>query len=386
MLVYYFGSKAELIIKHQMLKLHKNNQFGYSVNIIPKEESNYLLDHCKPVLYTSSGDFPTYDEEMYQTMTQDHHRNRLYKNEIKHQVKNKIVVDIGTGAHANWALYAAQCGAARVYAIELIEDAYLQAKTEIGNSRYADRIILLKGLSTEVDLPEKADICISEILGCPASSEAVIAVLKDAQKRFLKSDARFIIDRCVTQIAVCSLGEDFKNNLGICETDLKYLDRAFNFIGKPFDIRVVIGNFPSSWIVSSSVEMENINFNEDLSKSNSISNSILINQDAKIDGFVCWIQLFGSVKHGQALDTLKIPTNWLPVFIPVFYPGLDVKKGDVIKYNIDIFLKSGEINPDYYFYGDVSRKGRLITEFEFMSAYVSEQFRENEFYKTLFPE
>ena len=366
-----------------MIKLHKNKQLEYSINIVPKEISKSHLENSKPVLYTSSGDFSAYDDEMYDFMTNDLHRNQLYEAEINEQVEGKVVLDIGTGAHANWALCAAECGAKKVYAIESIDEAYHKAKQRIANSQYVDKIILINGLSTKVELPEKVDVCISEILGCPASSEAVISVLSDAEHRFLKDDAKFIIDRCVSKIAVCMLGEEFKSNLGICETDIKYLDRIFTISGRPFDVRVVIENFPRDWKVSSDAIMEDIQFNKSLQVSNSVSISVRIFKDSKIDGMISWIEIFGTKKN-RVLDTLEKHTNWMPVFFPVFSPQQVVRKGDIVNFQIDTYLESGGINPDYHFYGNISRADATVTEFEFTSSYISENFRANPFYKTLF--
>ena len=74
-----------------------------------------------------------------------------------------------------------------MYAIERNEDAYRRANDLINNLGLTDRIILIHGDATQVQLPERVDVCVSEILGTIGSSEGVVSLLNDA-RRFLKDD------------------------------------------------------------------------------------------------------------------------------------------------------------------------------------------------------
>jgi hypothetical protein len=56
----------------------------------------------------------------------------------------------------------------------------------------ADRITLIEGWSTRVDLPEKADVLVSEMVGNEPLTENLLEITHDAIKRFLKPDARLI--------------------------------------------------------------------------------------------------------------------------------------------------------------------------------------------------
>ncbi|MEO8591931.1 MAG: 50S ribosomal protein L11 methyltransferase [Candidatus Solibacter sp.] len=101
-----------------------------------------------------------------------------------------VVVDVGTGTGV-LAIAAARAGARRVYAIEASSIGQV-AELMFEANGVADRITLLAGRSTHVDLPEKADVLISETIGNEPLSEQVLETFLDARIRYLKPGARFI--------------------------------------------------------------------------------------------------------------------------------------------------------------------------------------------------
>ena len=161
----------------------------------------------RPELWPSIGEYSLYDELMYYAMTHDEVRNQSYRVAIDRFVKGKTVLDIGTGADAILARFCIEAGAKRVYAIEMLDDSYNRARNLIASLGLNDRIILIHGDSTEVELPEKVDVCVSELLGMIGSSEGVAAILNNA-RRFLKDDGVMIPQRSTTKIAAVSLPEE----------------------------------------------------------------------------------------------------------------------------------------------------------------------------------
>jgi hypothetical protein len=89
------------------------------------------------------------------------------------------------------AVAAAQAGAKHVYAIEASGIAEMAQQVFEMNS-VADRITLIRGWSTEVSVPERATVLVSEIIGNDPLDEDVIGVTLDARKRLLQPDARLI--------------------------------------------------------------------------------------------------------------------------------------------------------------------------------------------------
>lgn len=101
-----------------------------------------------------------------------------------------VVLDIGTGTGV-LALAAARAGAKHVYAVEAsavgdVAEAIFEA------NGMADRITLLRGWSTRISLPERADVLVSEIIGNEPLGENVLEVTRDARRRLLKPGARMV--------------------------------------------------------------------------------------------------------------------------------------------------------------------------------------------------
>ena len=101
-----------------------------------------------------------------------------------------VVVDLGTGTGL-LAFFACQAGAARVFAIE--EGTIINVARELALlNRLAGRIEFFEDRSYDVELPERADVLITETLWNFGIGEGMIGFLNDARRRFLKPGARVI--------------------------------------------------------------------------------------------------------------------------------------------------------------------------------------------------
>src|SRR5512140_1774462 len=124
-------------------------------------------------------------------MLDDRDRTDLFLAGIRAVVKpGDVVLDIGTGTGV-LAIAAAKAGASRVYAIETtrIADA---AEAVVRANGLADRVTIVRGWSTQVELPERADVLVTEMIGHEPFSEDALLVSWDAKKRLLKDDARML--------------------------------------------------------------------------------------------------------------------------------------------------------------------------------------------------
>ncbi len=124
-------------------------------------------------------------------MLNDRARTASFQQAIRETVTpDDIVVDIGTGTGV-LAITAAKAGARHVYAIEGGSIGPLARQNFVVN-RLADRITLIEGRSTHIELPEKADVLVSEIIGNDPLDEAILETTADAVQRHMTSDARLI--------------------------------------------------------------------------------------------------------------------------------------------------------------------------------------------------
>jgi protein arginine N-methyltransferase 1 len=103
-----------------------------------------------------------------------------------------VVLEIGTGTGV-LAVAAARAGARRVYAVEASAIADV-AQATFERNGVADRVTLIRGWSTGIELPERADVLVSEIIGDDPFGESVIEVTQDARERLLKDNPRLVPD------------------------------------------------------------------------------------------------------------------------------------------------------------------------------------------------
>ncbi|XP_052310762.1 probable histone-arginine methyltransferase 1.4 isoform X2 [Populus trichocarpa] len=96
----------------------------------------------------------------------------------------RVVVDVGAGSGI-LSFFAAQAGAKHVYAVEASEMADYARKLIAGNPSLGEKITVIKGKVEEVELPEKADILISEPMGTLLVNERMLESYVIARDRFL---------------------------------------------------------------------------------------------------------------------------------------------------------------------------------------------------------
>eukprot|EP00957_Ditylum_brightwellii_P099104 7548157-Ditylum_brightwellii.AAC.1 len=100
--------------------------------------------------------------------------------------ESQVVLDLGTGPFAFFAILAAQAGAGKVYAIEASKEAAKSARVAVKQAGFEDVIEIVEGFSTEITLPQKVDFAVAEIIGSVATEEGAYGTILDAHNRFLK--------------------------------------------------------------------------------------------------------------------------------------------------------------------------------------------------------
>jgi precorrin-6B methylase 2 len=104
-----------------------------------------------------------------------------------------VVVEVGTGTGV-LAMAAARAGAERVYAIEAGAIADL-AEENVAANGFADVIRVLRGWSTTLELPQRADVLITETIGSDPLDERIVEIVLDARRRLLRPGARIVPTR-----------------------------------------------------------------------------------------------------------------------------------------------------------------------------------------------
>jgi protein arginine N-methyltransferase 7 len=97
-----------------------------------------------------------------------------------------VVVDMGTGSGV-LAMLAARAGAKKVYAIEIDRSNIATLNAVFRANALEDRIVLIHGDVCKVDLPEKVDVIIGEMIATALIEELQVPAMNN-MLRFAKRD------------------------------------------------------------------------------------------------------------------------------------------------------------------------------------------------------
>lgn len=341
-----------------------------------------VAEQQRPIeLWPSVAEYFIYDDLLYFAMTNDERRNDSYKIAIARAVPDKVVVEIGTGKDAILARFCVEAGAKKVYAIELLEATYLKAKACIEQLGLTDKIILIHGDSTKVTLPEKADVCVSEIVGPIGGCEGASMLINDAW-RFMKDGGLMIPERTMTRIAAVSIPDTFLADPHFTETSGAYIHKVFAQRGYKFDLRLCLRGMGRQHLISDVGILEDLDHAAPTETEYRRQEHLTITRDGRIDGFLVWLNLFTA--RDEVIDILDHEHCWLPVYFPAFYPGINASKGDRIEMLITSTLCENGLNPDYLVKGKLIRNSGEVTAFEYNSYHYKEVYKGNPFYASLF--
>lgn len=132
--------------------------------------------------------------EYHRELLADEMRTLAYRDAIRASVRpGDVVVDLGCGSGI-LSFFACEAGAARVYAIDrghMADVAQLMAR-HLG---FDGRMQVLHSGSTEVELPGRADVLVTETMGALGFDENILSFVLDARRRFLRENAAIVPQR-----------------------------------------------------------------------------------------------------------------------------------------------------------------------------------------------
>jgi len=104
-----------------------------------------------------------------------------------------VVLDLASGTGV-LGLLACRAGASRVYAIDGGGMAQ-PARAIVRENGFDGRVRVINGFSAHVDLPERADVLVTDQIGRFGFDAGVVEFVADARRRLLKPDARLVPSR-----------------------------------------------------------------------------------------------------------------------------------------------------------------------------------------------
>jgi protein arginine N-methyltransferase 1 len=177
----------------------------------------------------------TYTIRGHGTMIADTVRMDAYAAALEQVVRpGCVVLDIGTGT-GMMAMLACRLGARKVYAIDPGDSIHL-ARAAARASGFADRIELIQNLSTRVELPERADVVVSDLRGVLPLFEHHVASIADARDRLLAPEG-VLVGRTDTVFAAPVEAED----------EYRRITEPWDAHGRGFDLSVPRRAALNSW-------------------------------------------------------------------------------------------------------------------------------------------
>lgn len=159
------------------------------------------------------------------TMVADAVRTGTYIEALRRTVRpGVVVVDLGAGTGV-FAMLACRFGARKVYAIEPDEIIEVGRALAAANG-FADRIEFIPHPSTEVTLPEQADVIVADLRGVLPWFQRHLPSIVDARNRLLAPDGVLIPDRDSVWIAPAEAPDLVRRVICPVEERLHDLDLA----------------------------------------------------------------------------------------------------------------------------------------------------------------
>jgi type I protein arginine methyltransferase len=258
----------------------------------------------------------------YHSMLADSVRMERYEKAIQEVVREgDVVVDLGAGLGI-LSFLAVRAGARKVYAIEKLDSIELARRVAALNG-VEDKIVFLRENSTDVTLPEKADVLISETLGSFALEENTLTFTIDARERFLKPGGRMLPEQIQLWLAPVEVPDTYAKMefwKDVCGFD--FSPARDEMTRKLLVEDVAPGDLLAEPARSAGVDLRTVS---DASLRHTVG--FVVQRAGTLHGLAGWfeVQLSPSVIFDTAPGSP--PTHWRQAFLPLKEP-LEVRAGD----------------------------------------------------------
>mmetsp|Transcript_39558 Transcript_39558/g.101136 ORF Transcript_39558/g.101136 Transcript_39558/m.101136 type:complete len:360 (+) Transcript_39558:375-1454(+) len=278
----------------------------------------------------------------------------------------KVVIDVGAGSSI-LSQFACQAGARKVYAIEASPMARWAAQLCKGNPVSANVVEVVEGMVEVVDIPEKADVLISEPMGTLLVNERMLESYLYARDHFLKPGGKMF--PAVGRIHLAAFSDAVLHaelaNKGLFWTCDNFYGVNLTPVYEPaagsFFNQVVVDAFDPSVLVSDA-RTEVLDFRtikeEQLHVINMPLNQQIVS-DCLVHGIACWFDVLfdgSTMKCWLTTAPGQPTTHWFQLRCALQTP-LQVRGGDFVtgemvlkaherqSYDIHLTLKAPPVTP-----------------------------------------
>ena len=265
------------------------------------------------------------------SMLLDEARMDSYRRAIHASVKpGDVVLDIGCGTGV-LSFMACEAGAKKVYAIE--SGPILEAARELASDNgFAERIEFIEVWSKDVDIPEPADVLITETIGSAGLDEGIIAWIADAKQRFLRPGAVLIPERLRLWVAAAETFEDHALAADWRSPDLPY---DYTAARRRAERTLWFADITPDFLLGQPELAADINFTTELTDSTTSEGNLQVDRDGTLHGLACWFDSL--LCAGVTVDNLppREDSSWSHGFLPLAEP-LTVTAGEQLHWKLSV--------------------------------------------------
>ena len=264
-------------------------------------------------------------------MLLDEARMDSYRRAIQATVKpGDVVVDIGCGTGV-LSFMACEAGAEKVYAIET--GPIIEAARELAiDNGFADRIEFLDGWSTDIDIPELADVLITETIGSAGLDEGIIRWIADAKERLLRPDAVLMPRRLRLWIAAAESFEDHALVADWWSPDLPY---DYSAARRRAERTLWFADITADFLLGQPELAADIDFSTAFDETTASSGELQVDRDGTLHGLAVWFDSL--LCAGVTVDNLppREHSSWSHGFLPLADP-IAVSAGDQFTWALSV--------------------------------------------------
>lgn len=254
--------------------------------------------------------------DYHRELLADETRTNAFREAISRVVRpGDVVVDVGCGSGI-LSFFACQAGAARVYSIDQTHAADV-ASLLARHLGFGNRMTVLHGEAKTIELPERADVLLSETLGVAGLDEGISEIVADARKRFLKENARIVPQRVGVSIVPVELDYDYDRHIAFWNGPRYGLDlRPLKLFASS---SILFAHIRSGAYLDEPAEVVSIDLRRDDGKNAAGSASFKATRDAQLHGFGVFFTT--TLTDGIELSNREArTTSWSQAFLPLEVP------------------------------------------------------------------
>jgi protein arginine N-methyltransferase 1 len=276
--------------------------------------------------------------DFHRSMLVDETRMRAFQDAIAATVcPGDVVLDIGAGTGI-LSFLACRAGASRVYAVE--RGPVIELAQELAEANgFGDRIVFLPDWSTAIDIPEPADVLVTETIGNAGIDEGIIAWTTDARRRLLRPGGRVVPGRIELWAAAV---ESWDDHAQVSDWSAPSIPFDYGRARARAQLALWCADFADDELLTTPTLVADVDLHS-AQEPGGIDQSgrFMVCRDGVLHGLACWFR--AELAEGITLTNVP-PTpapSWGQGFLAIPRP-LDVKAGDSLVWQLAVSADGDE--------------------------------------------